>query len=399
MSVIDEISLTGELTEEQKAIQQLARTFAQKEVLPLANELDPLGEEFPEALLAKMGEMGFFGIMTPTEYGGLGLGALEYVLVTEELSRAWMSVGSVIRTGTLPPSLPEERRAELLPRAARGEYRGAFSLSEPQAGSDVANIGTRARRDGSDWVLNGAKMWCTWADKADFIVLYARTGPPESGKRHRGISAFFVEKERGRFPKGMNGTPVRKIGYHGWKTWELGLDDLRLPGDALLGGEGKGFYAGLESLELARVHTAARAVGLARGALEDSIAYVHQRVQFDQPIANFQAIRFKIAQMAADIETARQLAHSVARLLDAGRPCALQASMAKLVASEMAERVTSEGIQIHGGAGYTTDFQVERYWRDARLTKIFEGTSEIQLRIISDRILGRPDPVRAGPQT
>jgi alkylation response protein AidB-like acyl-CoA dehydrogenase len=199
----------------------------------------------------------------------------------------------------------------------------------------------------------------------------------------------MIEKERGGFPDGMMANPVRKIGYHGWRTFELGLSDVRIPKSALLGEEGKGFYAGMVSLDIARIHTAARAVGVARGALEDAIDYAKQRVQFGHPIGDFQAIRFKIANMAAQIEAARALTHHACRLYDAGLPCTTEASMAKYIASEMSEHVTSDGLQVHGGAGYTTDFAAQRYWRDARLTKIFEGTSEIQLRILSDSLLGK----------
>jgi alkylation response protein AidB-like acyl-CoA dehydrogenase len=384
------MTTTAGLAQNQQQIQSLAREFAMKEVLPIANELDPRGEEIPQDLIDKMGEVGFFGVMLPEESGGLGLGVFEYALVTEELSRAWMSVGSIIRASTLPRSLPAARRAVLEPKAAAGKYLGAFSLSEPDAGSDVASLTCRAElRDGS-WVLNGAKMWCTFADRADYIVLFARTSPvPASGKRHLGISAFMIEKERGGFPAGMMANPVRKIGYHGWRTFELGLSDVRIPESALLGEEGKGFYAGMVSLDIARIHTAARAVGVARGALEDAIDYAKQRVQFGHPIGDFQAIRFKIANMAAQIEAARALTHHACRLYDAGLPCTKEASMAKYIASEMAEHVTSDGLQVHGGAGYTTDFAAQRYWRDARLTKIFEGTSEIQLRILSDSLLGK----------
>lgn len=221
-------------------------------------------------------------------------------------------------------------------------------------------------------------------------MLFARTDPHrDPDKPHRGISAFLVRKERGGFPPGITGTPVRKIGYFGWQTWELSFDDFRVPASALLGEEGKGFYLAVSGLEVGRAHTAARAIGLARAALEDSIAYVTTREQFGRPIGEFQYLRFQIAKMAADIEAARQLMYSVATAIDSGRRCSLEAAMCKLVATEMAERVTSQGIQIHGGAGYTTDFQVERHWRDARLTRIFEGTSEIQMRIISDELLGR----------
>ncbi len=379
------------MTEERRLIQQTAREFAMKEVLPVANELDKVKGSIPMELRAKMGELGYFGILIEPEYGGLGLGSFEYALVTEELARAWMSVASIIARGNglgLRHARAEQKR-QYLPPMARGEYLGAFALSEPDAGSDAAAVSTRAERDGDEWVITGSKMWCTFADEADFILVFARTSPPEPGRRHVGISAFLIEKERGALPPNVQGTPINKIGYFGWKTWELRFEGTRVPETALVGEEGRGFYMAMSFMNVARIHTAARAIGLARGALEDSLAYAQQRKQFGRPIAEFQAIRFKLAEMAAEIEAARQLTYYAADKLDRGENADLEASMAKWFASEMAERVTSEGIQIHGGYGYTTDFAVERYWRDARLTKIFEGTSEIQLLHISDRLLGR----------
>jgi butyryl-CoA dehydrogenase len=375
-------------TEERALLVETARKFAMEEVLPLANELDPVQGEIPMKLREVMAEIGFFGILIPEEHGGLGLGALEYVMVTEELARAWMSVASIIARGNgLVHGFTESQRAAFLPRMARGEFLGAMALSEADAGSDVASMSCRAGRDGDDWVITGTKMWCTFADGADFLVVAARTSPPDPAARHRGISLFLIEKERGTLPDGVRGTPIRKIGYHGWKTWELAFEGCRIPGDSLIGEEGRGFYDLMGGLELARVHTAARAVGLARGALEDSVRYAEERVQFGQAIGTFQGIRFKLADMATKVEAARQLNYFVASQIDSGRRCDKEASMAKLFASEMAEDVTSEGLQVHGGAGYTTDYPLERYWRDARLTRIFEGTSEIQMRIISDRLL------------
>jgi alkylation response protein AidB-like acyl-CoA dehydrogenase len=374
------------MTEERVLIQQVAREFSMKEVLPVANELDKIKGEIPMDLRKKVADMGYFGIRIPEEYGGAGLGIFEYALVTEELARAWMSVASIIARGNgLFGGFDEEQRRVYLERMARGEFLGAVALSEPDAGSDLGSITCRAERDGDGWILNGTKMWCTFADGADFITVLARTEPVTDIKqRHRGISNFFIEKERGTLPAGCTGTPINTIGYHGWRTWELHFDNCRA---VQLGGEGRGFYGAVSGLDVARVHTAARAIGLARGALEDSIVYARNRVQFGRPIGEFQAIRFKLAEMAAEIEAARQLMYFVATEADSHRRCDKEASMAKWFASEMAERVTSEGIQIHGGYGYTTDLPLERYWRDARLTKIFEGTSEIQLRIISDRLL------------
>jgi alkylation response protein AidB-like acyl-CoA dehydrogenase len=383
------------MTEERRLIQESAREFAMNEVLPIANELDPVQGDIPMSLRDKLAEMGYFGIIVPEEYGGLGLGVFEYCLITEELARAWMSVASIIARGNGligSAAMSAEQKGRYLSRMAKGEFLGAFSMSEPSAGSDVSNITCRARRDGDSWVINGNKYWCTFADGADYIMLIARTSEPNHPKRrHHGLSTFLIEKKRGELPPGCSGNPIPKIGYFGWKTWELAFDNCRVGAECLIGEEGKAFYTVAQGLEKARAHTAARAIGLARGGLEDAIAYAHQRVQFGQPIGEFQAIRFKIAQMATEVEAARQLLHFVCDQIDQKRRCDKEASMVKLFASEMAERVTSEALQIHGGAGYTKLYAVERYWRDARLTKIFEGTSEIQLRIISDHLLGKPN--------
>ncbi len=377
------------LTEERTMIQNTARDFAMREVLPIANKLDPVEGDMPMELRNKMGELGYFGILIPEEYGGLGLGCFEYALVAEELARGWMSVASIIARGNgIWGATTEEQKRKYFPKMARGEFLGAFSLSEPDAGSDLAAGSCRATRDGDDYVINGTKTWCTFADGADFIHLFARTSPPEGKRRHVGITQFKIEKERGSLPPGCSGTPIRKIGYFGWRTWELHFDNCRIPATTLIGEEGRGFYTMMAFLEVARVHTAARAIGLSRGALEDSLTYATRRSQFKRPIAEFQAIRFKLAEMAANIEAARQLMYAVATDVDSKRRCDKEASMVKWFATEMAERVTSDALQIHGGYGYTKDLPIERYWRDARLTKIFEGTSQIQLRIISDRLLG-----------
>ncbi len=384
---------TGHMTEERRMMRELAREFTHNEVIPVANRLDPEKGDIPRDLIEKMGELGFFGITIPEKYGGLGLGTFEYCLVAEELARGWMSVASIIARGNgfyrSVPGTGDERLAKI-ERMARGDYLGAFSMSEPNAGSDVASISCRAKKDGDEWVINGSKYWCTFADGADFISVIARTDT-DSNKRHAGLTSIAVEKPRGELPKGVTGNAIPKIGYFGWKTYELHFDNVRVPivekgGDS---SEGKAFYSVASGLEVARAHTAARSIGLAQGALEDAMAYAHEREQFGQPIGNFQAIRFKIATMATEIEAARQLMYHVANEIDSGRRCDKEASMVKYFAAEMAERVTSEGLQILGGAGYTTLHPMERYWRDARLTKIFEGSSEIQQRIISDNLLGK----------
>jgi alkylation response protein AidB-like acyl-CoA dehydrogenase len=385
---------TPYLTEERLMIQAAAREFTMNEVLPVANELDPVQGEIPMDLRRKMGELGYFGIRTPEEYGGLGLGVFEYCLIAEELARGWMSVASIIaRAGGVMGvrGWPLEKRLELTKKAARGEYLAAVSLSEPNVGSDLAAISCRAVLDGDEWVITGNKYWCTFADGADYIQLLARVEAPGESARYTGLRSFIIEKERGQLPKGCAGSAIPKIGYFGWKTFELAFDGCRIPKDNIItGGDSEGFKNTVSFLNAARAHTAARSIGLARGALEDAMAYAHERVQFGVPIADFQETRFKIARMASEIEAARQLMYHVATEMDNGKAADKEAAMVKWYASEMAERVTSDALQIFGGAGYTKLHAVERYWRDARLTKIFEGTSEIQLRIISDRLLGKP---------
>jgi alkylation response protein AidB-like acyl-CoA dehydrogenase len=377
-----------------------ARAFARDEVLPLANELDPRQGLIPDSMLRRMAALGYFGITIDAEHGGLGLGAFEYCMVAEELARAWMSVGSIIaRAQGLGTGLVDEsRRDELLARSARGDWIGAIALSEPEAGSDLANVQTRAERVGEEWVITGHKRWCGNAEAADFIQVLVRVREPNDGEpRSAGLETLLVEKARGTFPDGLTGTPIDKIGYHGFLTWDLVFDGVRIPAGNVvttspLGDDvGESGFADVGSwLDLARVHTAARAVGLARAAVEDCTAYLQEREQFGHPIGDFQALRFALADMASEVEQARAFYRQAAHLLDTGADASQFASMAKLRATEMAATVTSQAIQLHGGNGYTTERSVERYWRDARLTTIFEGTSEIQRKIISDGLLPRP---------
>lgn len=384
----------GYMTEERLMIQESARKFSMSEVLPIANKLDPEKGKIPRALIQKMADLGYFGIVIDEKYGGMGLGAFEYCIIAEELARGWMSVSSLLARGNTMldlPNMSEEWRSRMLPRVVAGEMLGAFAMSEPNTGSDIANISTRAIRDGDDYLITGNKYWCTFADGADYIIVIARTSTDAgSAKRHKGLTAFMIEKPRGVLPEGVKGSPIPKIGYFGWSTWELAFDNLRVPASSMVSKEGEAFYMATHGLELARAYTAARSIGLARGALEDAIAYAQERRQFGVPIAEFQATRFKIAKMATEIEASRQLMYFVCDEINKGQRCDKEAAMCKYHAAEMSERVTSEALQIFGGAGYTTLFAVERYWRDARLTKIFDGTSEIQQRIISDHLLGKP---------
>ena len=389
-------------TPERAALQKAARDFARDVVLPVADELDPQKGEMPASLVEALAAQGWFGITVSAAHGGLGLGVFEYCLVSEELARSWLSVGSILARGQgLGTQVTEpERKAELLALSAAGHWIGSIALSEPTAGSDLAGVETRAVRDGDDWVLTGRKRWAGNALAADFVEVLARVREPEAGEsRSAGLEPFLVVKDRGVFPDGMTGTAIDKIGYHGFLTWDLVLDGVRVPGrdrlTGLYGDEGAGADAGgfasvQRGLNIARVHTAARAVGVARAAVEDCTLYLQEREQFGHPISDFQALRFTLADMAAEVAQARAFWQQVAHLLDEGEPAEQESAAVKLLATEMAVKVTGQAMQLHGGNGYTTERRVERYWRDARLTTIFEGTSEIQRRIISDRMLPRP---------
>src|SRR6476661_1415304 len=380
-------------------LQMEARAFARDIVLPVADKLDPQKAEMPKSLIDQMAAKGWFGITIPAEYGGMGLGVFEYCLVSEELARAWLSVGSILARGQGlgTQTVDDARRLALLRRSAKGKWIGAIALSEPTAGSDLAAVQTRAIRHNSYWLLSGTKRWAGFALAADFIEVLARTRDPVQGEpRSAGLETFLVVKQPGSFPEGMTGRVIDKIGYHGFLTWHLELDGVRVPESdrltGLYGDEGAdadlgGFASVQRGLNIARVHTAARAVGVARAALEDTWAYLQERVQFGRPIAEFQELRFALADMAAEVAQARAFWQQVAHLLDQGEAAESESAQVKLLATEMAVRITNQAMQLHGGNGYTTERRIERYWRDARLTTIFEGTSEIQRRIISDRML------------
>ncbi|MDO8212215.1 acyl-CoA dehydrogenase family protein [Conexibacter sp. CPCC 206217] len=365
-----------------------AREFTREEVLPVAGPLDSAQKDIPDELMDKLAERGYFGIIIPRDHGGMGHGVFEYCIISEEISRVWMSAASVLaRAQGMGTAVRDaEWREELMRRAAAGRWIAGAALSEANAGSDLAGVATSAVRDGDDYVVNGEKKWCGMAKVADFIMLLARTGE----ERIKGLDTFILPKPRHTLPDGVTGEVLPKIGYHGITSWELTLTDVRVPAaNILMQGDqtGTGFYDMVRMLNRARIHTAARSVGAAQGALDEATEYAKGRRQFGKAISEFQAIQFKLADMATEIEAARQLYYYAAELLDAGERCEKECSMAKLFASEMSERVTSEALQILGGNGYTTRYSVERHWRDARLTKIFEGTSEIQKVIISRRHL------------
>ncbi|TDK98158.1 acyl-CoA dehydrogenase [Mycobacterium paragordonae] len=381
-------------TPERLALQHQARRFAADEIFPLANRLDPAKAEMPDDLIERIAHHGYFGITVGAEHGGLGLGTFEYCMITEELARAWMSVASIIaRAQGMGTQIGDAaRREELLAKSARGQWIGAAALSEPDAGSDLAAVSTRAVADGQQWVINGRKRWTGFAKSADFIQVLCRVREPRPNEpRAAGLANLVVEKRRGSFPEGVTGRPIDKIGYHGFTTWDLLFENVRVARTNLIAApDGTAAFKSVQkNLNVARVHTAARAVGLARAAVEDCAAYLQKRVQFGRPLSDFQALRFTLATMAARVDQARAFYQQVAHLIDTGQPCVREAAMVKLLATEMAAEVTSQGMQLYGGNGYTTEHQVERYWRDARLTTIFEGTSQIQQHIIAERLLGK----------
>lgn len=382
------------LSELHEELRRSVRDFVAKEVLPIADVLDREEKDIPDEIIKKMAELGYFGLVFPAESGGVGLDHLALAVVSEELSRGWLSVGSVLTRNLITGILiqahgTEEQKRRYLPGIASGELLTAAAFTEPDAGSDTAAIRTRARRDGDRYLITGAKTWCTFANRAQILTVLARTDP-DSAKRHRGLSLFLIEKESGdEFdPPRIAGEPIPTVGYHGMHCFTLGFQDCAVPVENLIGGtENKGFYQLMVAYESARIQTAARAVGVAQGAFDLALKYSQERQQFGQPICNFQAIRHKLADMVTEIQAARQLTHYAAAMKDTGRRCDLEAGMAKLFAADMVERVASEALQVHGGYGYSKEYSIQRYWRDARLFRVFEGTSEIQREVIGKRLV------------
>lgn len=382
------------LSEEHVAIRDSVRDFVRAEVDPIAHQLDNDGAEIPHELIQKMAELGYFGLIFSPDYGGSGLDTLSMALVTEELSRAWLSVGSVMTrmliTGTLIEAngTPEQKK-EWLPKLSSGEILAAAAFTEPSAGSDAAAVRTKAEKNGSKFLVTGEKAWCTFANRAHVLCTMVRTDP--SQPRHKGLSILLVPKPGDAFdPPRLSGDPIPTIGYKGMNSYNVAFDNYEVPLENLLGmEEGKGFYQLMATYEYARIQTAARAVGVAQAALDAAVKYAQEREQFGKPISSFQAIRHKLAKAQTEIEAARQLTYHACRMKDTGKRCDLEAGMAKAFAAEMAEHVTSECLQVFGGYGYSREFPAQRYWRDARVFRIFEGTSEIQYEVIAKRILDR----------
>jgi len=372
-------------TEEQRMIRDSARDFARTELAPRAADFDRDGWIADDAVV-KLGELGLLGMMVPDEWGGSYSDYIAYALAVEEIAAGCaatstlMSVHSSVGCGPILKFGREDQKRRYLPSMAQGTLIGCFCLTEPQAGSEAHNLKTRAVLRDGDWVLNGAKQFVTNGKRAQVAIVFAVTDP-ELGKK--GISAFVVPTA---LPGFLVSPPEHKLGIRGSDTCAITLDDCRIPGDALLGVRGKGLSIALSNLEGGRIGIAAQAIGIARAALEAALAYAKSRRQFDQPIAEFGSIGTMLADMHTRINAARMLTHHAARLRSAGVPCLSEACQAKLYASEMAEMVCSKAIQIHGGYGYLEDYRVERYYRDARITQIYEGTSEIQRLLIARRL-------------
>jgi butyryl-CoA dehydrogenase len=383
-----------QLTDEQTEILRTIRDFVDRDVLPNVARYDR-ADEYPEPLVETMKELGLFGTTIPEEYGGLGLDLTTYALIVKELSRGWISLSGVINTHFIASFMiktfgTEEQKDRLLPRMATGEIRAAFSMTEAHAGSDVQAIRTRAVRDGDDYVVDGQKMWVTNGLYSSIVMLLAVTDPGAE-PRHAGMTTFIIEKEPGVGEQpGLTVPPkLKKLGYKGVESTELVFEGYRTPASSILGGEdqaGRGFKQFMAGIELGRVNIAARGLGIAQSAFENAVRYAQEREAFGKPISNHQLIQAKIAQMATKIRAAELLMLDAARLKDTGARADLEAGMAKLFATEVAEEVALEAMRIYGGYGYSQEYPIERLYRDAPVLILGEGSNEIQQLIIARRI-------------
>jgi alkylation response protein AidB-like acyl-CoA dehydrogenase len=394
------LAQTPGLTDVQREILSTVNDFVEGEIIPHATELEH-ADEYPQKIVDGMKEMGLFGLTIPEEYGGLGESLLTYALVVEQIARGWMSVSGVINTHFIVAHMiarhgTEEQKRYFLPKMATGEIRGSFSMSEPDLGSDVAAIKTKAKKEGDDYVVDGAKMWLTNGGTSNLIALLVKTDEGAQ-KAHQNLTAFLVEKPAGygEVAPGLSiPGKIDKMGYKGVDTTEAVFDGYRIGVDAILGGvPGTGFAHMMDGIEVGRVNVAARACGIAIRAFELAIDYAQQRRTFGTPIAYHQAISFKLAEMATKVESAHQMMVNAARLKDSGERNDVEAGMAKLLASEYCAEVTQESFRIHGGYGYSKEYEIERLMREAPFLLIGEGTSEIQKTIISRGLL-RDYPAR-----
>lgn len=371
------------------------RSFVDKEILPYATELEH-SDEYPEGIVEGMKQLGLFGLMIEEEYGGLGESLLTYALVVEEIARGWMSVSGIINTHFILAYLlrqhgTDEQKQYFLPRMATGEIRGAFSMSEPGCGSDVAAITTRAVRDGDGWLLDGQKMWITNGLRSAVVATLVKTDTGADSV-YRNMTAFLLEKEPGATHSGGITIPghIEKMGYKGVESTEMILSGHRVPSSAVLGGEagvGRGFYQMMDGIEVGRVNVAARGCGVGYRAFELAVRYAQQRETFGKPIAQHQAIQFKLAEMATKVEASHALMIRAARVKDAGERNDLEAGMAKYLAAEFCKEIVEDSFRIHGGYGYSVEYEIERLYREAPMLLIGEGTAEIQKMIIGRRLL------------
>lgn len=379
-----------ELTDEQQMFQDVLRSFVNEHIKPVAREYEREGR-YPTEIVARMAEMGLFGITVPDEFGGLGLDTVSMSLVFEEISRGWMGVAGVLGSHSLSCRMianhgTEDQKQRWLPDLATGRRRTGIGLTEPGGGSDLQGITTRAWRDGDHYVVRGTKTWITNARYADPLPVLVKTDP-EAEPRHKGMSVMMVEAGLAGFEVTKD---IGKLGYKGPESCEVVLDDVRVPADCLLGGvEGRGFVQVMSGLEAGRVNIAARSVGIAQAALDASLSYAQEREAFGRPIADFQAIQLKLADMATELEAARLLTRWAADRIDKGLRADVEAGMAKYFASEAAIKASLEAMRIHGGYGYSTEFEIERLYRDAPLMAIGEGTNEIQRTVIAKGLLRR----------
>ena len=377
-----------ELSEEQQLLRDTVRRFAEEVAKPRAKEIDESGE-FPRSFFDQAGEIGLAGVAVPEEYGGAGMDTISYCIAIEEISRVCATSGVILSVNNslvCDPLLKfgtEEQKKEFLTPLAAGRKLGCFALTEPGAGSDPSGLRSTARRDGDDYVLNGNKVFITNGTDADVALVFASV---DLAKKHKGITCFIVPADT---PGYHHGTHEFKLGVNASGTTELAFDNLRIPARFRLGEEGDGFKVAMATLDGGRVGIAAQAVGIAQGAFEEALAYSQQREQFDQKLADFQAIQFYLADMATEIDAGRLLTWKAAWAKENQKRYSLEAAQAKLFTSEMAQRVTNKALQIHGGYGYTKEYNVERYFRDARITEIYEGTSEIQKMVIADWVLNK----------
>ncbi|KAB7707496.1 acyl-CoA dehydrogenase [Bacillus aerolatus] len=372
-------------SEEQQMMRKMVKDFAESEIAPFVERMEK--GEFPRELIGKMAELGLMGITIPEEYGGSEMDFVSYIIAINELSKVSATIGVILSVHTSVGTNPilyfgtEEQKRKYVTKLAAGEYLGAFCLTEPGAGSDAASLKAKAVKQGDHYIINGSKVFITNGGEADTYIVFASTNPEAGG---RGVSAFIVEKDT---PGLIVGKDEHKMGLHGSRTVQLTFEDMRVPAENLLGNEGEGFKIAMANLDVGRIGIAAQALGIAEAALKEAIEYAKERKQFGKPIAAQQGLAFKLADMATSVEAARLLVYRAAGLRAKGLPCGKEASMAKLFASKTAVDAAIEAVQVHGGYGYTKDYAVERFFRDAKVTEIYEGTSEIQKMVIGKHLI------------